>query len=623
MFKKFLVFCLLLIEGRGGKLGAADIRNGFFFGAEFGVQSQALQSTSMLACPNCGLIKAEPSGYSSSITNLTKGINEDIKEALSQLQNLQNLINATKDKSQNISDLTPLNLSSISELGALEQEISNDIARLARNLNLYPKSKQNQEVLSTYNQLLSQIKNLDKQLISEVNSYNNQLKNSKETYDQDKADYQNTLNNYNTNIKNYTNDRNSLVPNINSASSASSVATSAQSIINDLKTITSLDKSLSSQYNQYSNEGIDDAKAVADVLTQALQGGSQQAQNFLNGLLEAIDSNLPNTNFDQLIAVVNWFAQMAKEIQKQCPQYESDLLAVYKTAFSDIGVTGTSFIPTAKEVFGNPPAKPSPPNLKFNYQNFNQQITSLQTVHPSLESMIQSIYSAQRFFQNMSYNAGILLGWQSFFSKHFGYSTYSDLGYSYVNSPLLKNDLSVFKSLQNVSIDLGANLIFDFNTPKNNSTPVFYGIFAGVQGGSTNWVLTGPVESWRASYNVDIDFGLRLQFNTNIIKWGVDIPVVPHEINWQSGFNHLELDNSAKDIGFFITYEKLFMHRASGYWYIVRHKRYNSPHISKHSIYPAYPTYPIFKTKRQKSHTKKRYLCWPINGSINALPKPK
>ncbi|WP_163556105.1 hypothetical protein [Helicobacter suis] len=558
---------------------------------------------------------------------MIKGINEDIKEALSQLQNLQNLINATKDKSQNISDLTPFSKSFISdlasELNTLEQEISNDIARLASDLDIYPKSKQNQEVLSTYNQLLSQIKNLDKQLISEVTSYNHQLSSSNATYDQQKVNYKNALNNYNTNVTNYTNAKNSLVPNINSASTASSVATSAKSIINDLKTITNLDQSLNSQYDQYSNEGINDAKAVADVLTQSLQGGSQQAQNFLNSLLEAIDSNLPNTNFDQLIAVVNWFAQMAKEIKEQCPQYESDLLAVYKTAFSDIGVTGTSFIPSAIQVFGNPPAVPSPPNLKFNYQNFSPQITSLQTVHPNLESMILNIYSAQRFFQNMSYNAGILLGWQYFFSNHFGYSTYSDLGYGYVNSPLLKNDLSIFKSLQDVQINLGANLIFDFNAPKSNSKPVFYGMFAGVQGGSTNWVLTGPVESWRASYNVDIDLGLRLQFNTNIIKWGVDIPVVPHEINWQSSFNHLELDNSAKDIGFFITYEKLFVHRASGFWYILRHKRYNSPHISKHSTYPVYPTYPIFKTKRQKSHTKKRYLCWPINGSINALSKPK
>ncbi|WP_073161672.1 outer membrane beta-barrel protein [Helicobacter suis] len=565
MFKKFLVFCLLLIwggAGGGGKLGAADIRNGFFFGAELGIQSQALRSTSFLACPNCGLINGEPSGYSSLITNLTKGINEDIKEALSQLQNLQNLINATKNKSQNISDLTPLNPSSISDLGAPEQEISNDIARLASNLNLYPKSKQNQKVLSTYNQLLSQIKNLGKQLISEVNSYNNQLSNSKATYNQDKADYQNILSNYNTNIKNYTNDRNSLVPNINSASSASSVATSVQSIISDLKTMTSLDQSLTNQYNQYSNEGINNALAVAGTLKQGLQTGGQ---TYLGDLLEAIDSTLYNTNFDQLIAVTNWFKQMAKEIQEQCPQYMSDLLAVYRTTFSVINMTSAGHIPTAKEVFGNPPAKPSPPNLKFNYQNFSPQITSMQTVHLSLESMIQSIYSAQRFFQNMSYNAGILLGWQYFFSNHFGYSTYSDLGYGYVNSPLFKNNLSVFKSLQNVSIGLGANLIFDFNTPKNNSNPVFYGIFAGVQGGSTNWVLTGPVESWRASYNVDVDLGLRLQFNTNIIKWGVDIPVVPHEINWQSDYLDLGLDINAKDIGFFMTYEKLFMHRALGY----------------------------------------------------------
>ncbi|WP_163565599.1 hypothetical protein [Helicobacter suis] len=569
--------------GGGGELSGADIRNGFFIGAEFGVQSQNLQSTSFLACPNCGLINGEPSGYSSSVTNLTRGLNEDIKKALSQLQNLQNRINATKDKSQHISYS--------SDLDALEQEISNAIARLTSVLDLYPKSKQNQEVLSTYSQLLSQIKNLDKQLISEIKSYDNQF-------------------NYNTNVNSYNSAKNSLAPNINSASSTNSVATSVQSIINDLKTITSLDQSLSSQYNQYSNEGINDARAVASVLTQALQGGQSQAENFLNGLLNAIDSNLPNTNFDQLIAVVNWFAQMAKEIQSQCPQYEVYLLAVYKNAFSDIAVTGTGFIPSAIQVFGNPP--------KFNYQNFSPQIMSLQNIHPSLESMIQSIYSTQRFFENMRYNAGILLGWQHFFSKHFGYSIYSDLGYGYVNSPLLKN-LSVFKALQNVSIDLGANLIFDFNTPKSNSTPVFYGMFAGVQGGSTNWVLTGPVESWRASYNTSVDLGLRLQFNTNIIKWGVDIPVVPHEINWQSGFNHLELDNNAKDIGFFITYEKLFMHRASGHWYIMRHKRYSAPHISKYSTYPAYPTYPIFKTKRQKGHTKKRYLCWPIN----ALSKPE
>ncbi|WP_128568494.1 outer membrane beta-barrel protein [Helicobacter heilmannii] len=150
-----------------------------------------------------------------------------------------------------------------------------------------------------------------------------------------------------------------------------------------------------------------------------------------------------------------------------------------------------------------------------------------------------------------------LVGYQHFFSQHLGFSLDAFLGYGYIRSPIYSR-LSFFKNLQDIQIDVGGNLIYDFNVPKNYQSPLFYGMFAGVQGGSTNFVLgAGDKSLWRASYNLDVDLGFRFQFSTNIIKWGVDIPLIPHELNWQVDSTHLQLDQNAKDIGIFMTYEKL------------------------------------------------------------------
>ncbi|WP_158653638.1 GumC domain-containing protein [Helicobacter felis] len=458
------------------------------------------------------------------------------------------------------------------------------------------------EAIDAYNKALDAAKAAYKSALEkhqQTAQENTQYQQKERAYDQQKQQYNKAsgvVNDYNQTLDNLIQNIREYVPQYNNQGNQISKPPSWQAFLNNLKSISgnldainamiSANKAILTmpwnpqEFSQYQQDGYHEAQGSAcrvdQSAAQAAGGWGQYFINCIQNMVPKLNQGILPTNPYQLIEVQSWFYQKAVLISdlKKIGGYsentiqnaEEGLINAYQ---SYLNALSTSSFPTPGQAHNpyptpTPPGKPPPPisplpNPKFSYKFSFAKIASLNVpqfaTRPNFSNMTRAFNNA--FYHNINITGSLMAGYQRFFSRHFGFSLNASLGYGYMHSPTY-NNLSFFKRLQDVQMDLGGNLIYDFNMPKDDRSHLFYGVFAGLEGGFTEFILgAGNKNLWRTSYNLDVDLGLRFQFSTNIIKWGVDIPLMPHDINWQIGSTHLQLDESAKDMGIFITYEKL------------------------------------------------------------------
>ncbi|WP_158652418.1 hypothetical protein [Helicobacter felis] len=554
-------------------------------------------------------------------TNLNNAAIKALENVLKDSKVAYQIQNNQVSITTNINDLSPLSsfLGKLeSQDNALEQAIAQEIEALNTMIanKQIPDTSKVQQASAEYANILKTLQEGSKNLAHEVddmiNDYNKALANAKtvykdalqkhqttqqeniqyqkeeQKYNQEKQQYDTAsgvVNNYNqilgdliNNIKKDALQFNNQGNPITKAVSWSAFLNNLTSINNNFNTINAMisaNKEIlknvpwdSQTFSQYQQRGYNVAGQC---------GAGTQVSLSLQDFITCIENSMPNlsgilpTTQYQLVEIQSWFYQEAIQISmlgggsnQNILDTKASLISAYEHYLNTLSAN-PPIPPRAQNPYADPkPPRPVPPvsplpNPNFNYRFNFAKIASLSApqfaTRPNFSNMTRAFNNA--FYHNINITGSLMAGYQRFFSRHFGFSLNASLGYGYMHSPTY-NNLSFFKRLQDVQMDLGGNLIYDFNMPKDDRSHLFYGVFAGLEGGFTEFILgAGNKNLWRTSYNLDVDLGLRFQFSTNIIKWGVDIPLMPHDINWQIGSTHLQLDESAKDMGIFITYEKL------------------------------------------------------------------
>ncbi len=574
-----------------------DVRDGFFVGGRFGVSSES-PSYKQNTPTSAGATR------SVSATELSQDAKQDIQNALQLLKNLNGSLVRAAGSNQDLNSLSSISLSSLGSMRALQANIANILQHLQAAIDNSTNNGQNQAIMSQYRTIVNELQTLQTQITQEVNNYNQELNSQKQNYDTKHAAYQKAEQEYQGKVQAYNTARDSVTNIINNAPSMTcgfnagcssnqltTFLNDTAALVHDLQILAPLNPKFSQNnpqqnYNNAYSSGYNQAVSVQTL--ENLAGYSvNSATNYFTNLLQQLGMypNLQtqtNLNLSNLISLAAWFNHQADIIEAlkysnptQFSNYMQGLLNNYQGVFQDLTINAPNLndaVPPATQALGNGPQFSLSNQFNFPYQNFAPQIQATYhqlnaipnialphtiQIKPSLAPLAKGINQSSSLFSNISYNVDLLAGYQYFFSGHFGFSFHVSVGYGYIHSPIF-NSLSFFKHLQDIKINLGANLIYDFNTPTDYKSPVYYGVFAGVQGGNTNFVLnTNNRALWRASYNLGLDLGLRFQFSSNIIKVGVDIPLVPYKVNWQTDLGSFQLNRSAKDIGFFITYEKL------------------------------------------------------------------
>ncbi|WP_233704645.1 hypothetical protein [Helicobacter bizzozeronii] len=561
-----------------------DVRDGFFVGGRFGVSSESPSyKQNTLARSYAGATTR-----SASTTKLSQDVKQDLQNALQSLKNLNGSLVHAKDGNQDLNSLSSISLSSLSGMQALQAKIAGILQELQVAIDNSANNGQNQAIMSQYRTLFDEFKTLQTQLTQEIDNYNQALNSQRQNYDTKYATYQKAEQKYQTEMHIYNNARNSVDTTLNQAgnlcvfscgpSQISAFWQGVKNLAQDLRVLASLNPKFSdTQYYNANSNGINNVVSGQALIKGITQHG---VNGYFTSLWQKIAPNISQASFSQTIALTTWFNAQAQAIKNlaqygvsstQISAYMQDLVENYQTVGSVIYASAFgSAVPPATTALGNGPQFNLSDKFNFPYQNFapkiqaaHQQLDSLpniSVVHsaqikPNLAPLAKSINQSSRLFSNIGYNVDLLAGYQYFFSQHFGFSTHISVGYGYIHSPLFG---SVFSHLQDVKVNLGGDLIYDFNAPTDYQSPIYYGMFMGMQGGSANFVLNANNQAlWRASYDLGLDVGLRLQFSSNIIKWGVIVPLIPHKIGWQADLGSFQINENAQDIGFFITYEKL------------------------------------------------------------------
>ncbi len=621
---KRLGLVLLVVSVFGLSAADLDIRNGLFIGAQYGMNNEDLSSQTKVPCPICALdqsVVSLPSldskaKYPPTVVGWVNSLDSNITQALNELTDLNNLLLQAQIDNQALTSRTSISLSDIEGLPTLEAQIQTTITELTSYISAHANSSDNQSVLSKYNSMLSEIKSLQSQITTEVNDYNSAISTQTASYNKAKTEYENKLNQYNTEKDKYQ----SVVDNVaNSLSNATSnqenqknqtiqdVTNSINSIIKGLQALeTSSSWPYSgvwtqSQYNNAINYGQNITGVTASCMTDTTcKNSSKTAAQIAKDLSDQqfqqlspclyhikncpLSTQTPQEKLTYLTETVEWFSWMAALVSNNSTE-RTELINDYKTFLSLLSQqTYKNFqqlFPTTSQAMQPAPTMTTPNTLSFNYKNFANAIAAVDSTKTSLVPMMTTINRFTKPYANRSYNGAILLGYQSFFSKHFGYSIQGSVGYGYISSPLFAQQYfgsNILRSLQGVSVNLGADLYWDFNAPQSNSA-AFYGIFVGLSGGSMNYDLSAQSDIWRASYDFDLDLGLRFQFGANIFKVGADIPLLKHNLNWEVGVTghapiNFEMQQGIQDSGFFIQYDRIILWRASSFWAIIhRHLR--------------------------------------------------
>ncbi|WP_163498734.1 hypothetical protein [Helicobacter suis] len=606
-----------------------DIRNGLFIGAQYGMNNEDLSSQTKVPCPICALdqsVVSLPSldshaKYPPTVVGWVNSLDSNITQALNELTDLNNLLLQAQIDNQSLSSRTLITSSDTSgytnSLSTLESQISATIADLTSYIDNHVNSSDNQAVLSKYNSMLSEIKSLQSQITAEVDSYNSAIKSQLQNYNNAKSEYQNKLSQYNSDKSGYESANSGLegaigkaiddVSNKNTGVQSSQALGEVTSDINNImKGLASLERPDSYPWTgiwtQSSYQSAQTAGKDLTGVTYSCSNGtctSNDPGKVATDLSSAqyktiwpcfynprcsLDTETRQEQLEKFTETMSWFSYMAGLVAGNDTQRQ-ELINDYRTFIQlfdqQLSDNGAQMLPTVSQAMQPAPTMTTPNTLSFNYKNFANAIAAVDSTKTSLVPMINSINRFTRPYANRSYNGSILLGYQSFFSKHFGYSIQGSVGYGYISSPLFAQQYfgsNILRSLQGVSVNLGADLYWDFNAPKDNSA-AFYGIFVGLSGGSMNYDLSAESDIWRASYDFDLDLGLRFQFGANIFKVGADIPLLKHNINWEVGVTghapiNFLMQQGIQDSGFFIQYDRIILWRASSFWAIIhRHLR--------------------------------------------------
>ncbi|WP_281739589.1 outer membrane beta-barrel protein, partial [Helicobacter suis] len=271
----------------------------------------------------------------------------------------------------------------------------------------------------------------------------------------------------------------------------------------------------------------------------------------------------------QLAEVYEWFSKVGSQVlASNNTDLELELLKIYNDYNDSIRTAHNTSnyhlsVPALKTV------QPTAPTLNLTYNSqastitadqskANQQhnLTPMQALI-SLAPLSNTINSLSRPFGNVNWNASIGVGYQYFFSRHFGFDAYINTEYSYLNSPLLKR-LDNFKALQGVSWGIGADFIYDMLVAKGKQK-WFAGLFAGIAGAGNYYYLDmkeTPLARTRG-YNVLFNWGLRFQRSHNIFKIGVKNPLITRNLSMQANNTKVILNKTAKSANIYISYAYL------------------------------------------------------------------
>ncbi|WP_163499293.1 outer membrane beta-barrel protein [Helicobacter suis] len=553
-FQCSLVLCVSLasLGARGG-----DIRDGVYLEGSAGAQNMALTSQTQQP-PVMAMIHS---------TSLQNSIKTHLQELISKLTSL-NTTTAQVGTTKNVSEISAINASAtLAEIQSLEAQIANEISLLQRLIASSQDSQEkssNQAILSAYQQVLQSLKSVGGNLESQINQYNNKLSSEKSAYDTAQGVI-NKLKEDTSSCIGISKCNAGEVPQTSQLQQdiIKLVSTSYNILNNDIKAFLSNPASaLVIPQGQYS-------KAISDADSEVTKCGSLNTSSAISTCFGTLRTDMfgsqvhkGGVSVAQLAEIYEWFSKVGSQVlASKNTELELELLKIYNDSIGIATITSPADY-GLKNV--------TPPKLGLTYTNQSSTITTDQTTTNnqhnltpmqallSLAPLSNTINSLSRPFGNVNWNATIGVGYQYFFSRHFGFDAYINTQYSYLNSPLLKH-LANFKALQGVSWGIGADLIYDILVAKGQQK-WFAGLFAGfaVAGNYYYLDMKETPLARTAGYNVLFNWGVRFQRQHSIFKIGVKNPLITRNLSMQANNTTVILNKSAKSANIYISYAYLF-----------------------------------------------------------------
>ncbi|WP_163564884.1 outer membrane beta-barrel protein [Helicobacter suis] len=552
-FKCSLVLCASLasLGARGG-----DVRNGVYLEGSAGAQNMAVASQT----------PSPPVMIHS--TSLQNNIKAHLQELIAKLTSL----NSTAAQVGTKAEVTKINAidaqATLAEIKALESQIANEISLLQKLIASSQDSQEkssNQAILSAYQQVLESLKGVDSSLGSQIEQYNNKLSSEKSAYNTANSIYTSAKNKLEGDISHCigvsTCNTQSQPPNSQLQQDILQLVSTSLGVLNNISAL--FTNSLISA-SVISKDQYDAAISQADNAAKACTNLNNPSSCFSTLRTQMFGNKTPNgVSIVQLAEIYEWFKDMAGKVYPSTTNTSQELalLNVYNDSIR-IATTSPNYhlnapaikIPTLNLTYTTQESKINTDQTKANQQH---NLTPMQALI-SLAPLSNTINSLSRPFGNVNWNASIGVGYQYFFSRHFGFDAYINTTYNYLNSPLLKR-LDNFKALQGVSWGIGADLIYDMLVAKGKQK-WFAGLFAGIAGVGNYYYLDmkeTPLARTRG-YNVLFNWGLRFQRSHNIFKIGVKNPLITRNLSMQANTTKVILNKTAKSANIYISYAYLF-----------------------------------------------------------------
>ncbi|BCZ18325.1 hypothetical protein NHP190003_16070 (plasmid) [Helicobacter sp. NHP19-003] len=594
--RDLLSLCLVLTP-----LYGYDVRNGAYLSGTVGAQNMDTTTNT-------------PSGSSTmplNSTNLQSSLSTHLQELIDKLQSL-NTDAAQVGTTLNITKIDPIEAQATqAQIQTLEAQVATQIAQLEGLIDTNQQASANatdQSILQAYSAILQDLKNVDASLEQEINQYNHKLmadknafanqtnrvieenKQAQATYAQDKNTYANQTAVYNATTQDLSNNLSACIDSPrceglpNSYTSGQVQVALTQMMRNAYNIVYSnMPWFFSGPYKTQTSKVI-----TQNEWEQAVQDGKKRASfcrdvSCMNNFYHKFEKVLgplsgSGVSAEQITRVYAWFYQTGAEIFRLggpiTPIRSLIMVYNYYVALASMVPNYAFFPPSTTSVFGPPPtlhqqALPTPPTLGLTYKDLasaiqaaqnklDQQghVTSMQgTIN--LSPLSRTINSLSRPFANINWNANLGVGFQYFFANRIGMDVHANLGYSYLNSPLLR-ELSDFKSLQGFLWEAGVDVILDLFISRGPKK-WFSGLYAGAMGTGNYFFLDALASHGVTSnYNVLFNAGLRLQIEHNIFKVGIMDPLIARYIDIKMGNSIIILDENYKDIDVYISFAHLF-----------------------------------------------------------------
>ncbi|WP_163555944.1 outer membrane beta-barrel protein [Helicobacter suis] len=546
-FQCSLVLCASLasLGARGG-----DIRDGVYLEGSAGAQNMALTSQTQQP-PVMAMIHS---------TSLQNSIKTHLQELISKLTSL----NSTASKVSTKDDVTKLNSinasATLAEIQSLEAQIANEISLLQKLIASSQDSQEkssNQAILSAYQQVLQSLKSVGGNLESQINQYNNKLSSEKNAYDTAQSTIGTLQGEISSCIGSKCNPP-SQIPDSQLQGDILQLVKISSYVLNDIQAFTQ--NALLSPFVDTLSQAIKKADEAAKACTNLDNPSScfdtLRTQIFGSG-------NPSGVSVVQLAEIYEWFKDMAGRVYPGTSNINQEraLIQLYNDSIR-IATTSPNYrlnvpaikIPTLNLTYNNQTSTISTDQDTTNKQHNLSPMQALLSLAP----LSNTINSLSRPFGNVNWNATIGVGYQYFFSRHFGFDAYINTTYNYLNSPLLKH-LDNFKALQGVSWGIGADLIYDMLVAKGQQK-WFAGLFAGFAVAGNYYYLDmkeTPLARTRG-YNVLFNWGVRFQRQHSIFKIGVKNPLITRNLSMQANNTTVTLNKSAKSANIYISYAYLF-----------------------------------------------------------------